>query len=67
MDKFITKKRKLSNNDQSAVAVAESESTSTGTFKKKKKNCLYCDSYLNIGFIYCSDEAQPEPVFLSVI
>ena len=54
MEKFITKKRKLSNNDQSAVAVAESESTiSNGTFEKKKKNRLYCDRYLNIGFTCC--------------
>ena len=54
----MTKIRKLSNNDQSTVAVAESESTTNDTFKK---NCLYYDSYLNIGFTCCGDEAQPVP------
>ena len=64
MEKFITRKRKLSI-DQSAFAVAESESTGkvsvlfaetestgkgTGTLEKKKKYWLYCNSYLNFGF-----------------
>ena len=57
----MTKKRKVSNDDQSAVAAAESESTSNGTIEKKKKNRLYCDSYLITGFTCCGDEAQPVP------
>ena len=73
MEKFITRKRKLSTN-QSAFAVAESESTGkvsvsfvetestrkgTGTLEKKKKHRLYCNSYLNFGFTWCGDEEQP--------
>ena len=69
MEKFITRKRKLSTN-QSAFAVAESESTGkasvsfvetestskgTGTLEKKKKHRLYCNSYLNFGFTWCGD------------
>ena len=75
MEKFITRKRKLST-DQSAFAVAESESTGkvsvsfvetestskgTGTLEKKKKHRLYCNSYLNFGFTWCGDEEQPVP------
>ena len=75
MEKFITRKRKLSTN-QRAFAVAESksigkvsvlfvetESTSkgTGTLEKKKKHWLYCNSYLNFGFTWCGDEEQPVP------
>ena len=75
MEKFITRKRKLSI-DQSAFAVAESESTGkvsvlfaetestgkgTGTLEKKKKHWLYCNSYLNFGFTWCSNEEQPLP------
>ena len=75
MEKFITRKRKLSI-DQSAFAVAESESTGkvsvsfaetestrkgTSTLEKKKKHRLYCNSYLNFGFTWCSDEEQPVP------
>ena len=75
MEKFITRKRKLSI-DQSAFAVAESESTGkvsvsfaetestgkgTGTLEKKKKHQLYCNSYLNFGFTWCNDEEQPLP------
>ena len=75
MEKFITRKRKLSI-DQSAFAVAESESTGkvsvsfaetgstgkgTGTPEKKKKHRLYCNSYLNFGFTWCGDEEQPLP------
>ena len=63
MEKYITKKRKLSNDDQSTVAIAKSESTSTGTFEKKK-NCLYCHNYLNIGFTCWGDKAQPVSVYL---
>ena len=38
MEKFIIKKRKLSDyNGQSAVALAESESISNGKFKKRRK------------------------------
>ena len=75
MEKFITRKRKLSI-DQSAFAVAESESTGkvsvsfaetestgkgTGTLEKKKKHQLYCNSYLNFCFTWCGDEEQPLP------
>ena len=75
MEKFITRKRKLSI-DQSAFAVAESESTGkvsvsfaetestgkgTGTLEKKKKHRLYCNSYLNFGFTWCGNEEQPLP------
>ena len=75
MEKFITRKRKLSI-DQSAFAVAESKSTGkvsvsfdetestgkgTGTLEKKKKHRLYCNSYLNFGFTWCGDEEQPLP------
>ena len=75
IEKFITRKRKLSI-DQSAFAVAESESTGkvsasfaetestsrgTGTLEQKKKHQLYCNSYLNFGFTWCSDEEQPVP------
>ena len=75
MEKFITRKRKLSS-DQSAFAVAESESTGkvsvsftetestekgTRTLEKKKKHRLYCNSYLNFGFTWCGDEEQPPP------
>ena len=75
MEKFITRKRKLSI-DQSAFAVTKSESTGkvsvsfaetestdkgTGTLEKKKKHRLYCNSYLNFGFTWCGDEEQPLP------
>ena len=75
MEKFITRKRKLSI-DQSAFAVAESESTGmvsvsfaetestskgTGTLEKKKKHWLYRNSYLNFGFTWCGDEEQHVP------
>ena len=73
MEKFITRKRKLSI-DESAFAVAETEgkvsvsfaeTESTGkgisTLEKKKKHRLYCNSYLNFGFTWCGDEEQPLP------
>ena len=75
MEKFITRKRKLSTN-QSAFAVAQSESTEkvsvsfvetestskgTGSLEKKKKHRPYCNSYLNFGFTWCGDEEQPVP------
>ena len=38
---------------------------SCGAGEKKKiktgKICLYCDSYLNIGFTWCGDEVEPTP------
>ena len=74
MEKFITRKRKLSI-DQSAFAVAESESTSkvsvsfaetestskgTVTLEKKKKSAIL--QYLfKFGFSWCGNKEQPVP------
>ena len=72
MEKFITRKRKLSI-DQSTFAVVESESTDkvsvsfaetesthkgTGTLEKTKKHRLYCNSYLNFGQVNSVDTFQ---------
>ena len=81
MEKFITRKRKLSI-DQSAFAVAESESTGkvsvsfaetestskgTGTLEKKKKHRLYCNSYLNLALLGAAVKNNPYQNVLSVI
>ena len=58
MEKFITKKRKLSNGDHDAEEAVSIGSTSK---KKGKKTRFYCDSYLTIGFIWCGHQAQPLP------
>ena len=57
MGKYIAKKIKSSDNDQSVAAAIKSEST---VDRKTKKTRLYCVSYLKIGFT-CGYKAQSMP------
>ena len=61
MEKFIAKKRRSIDGGQ--LEVAKDTIDSCGADEKKRiktrKICLYCYSYLNIGFSWCGDEVEP--------
>ena len=62
MEKFITKKRRSIDGGQLEGAKDTIESCAGEKKRiKTRKIRLYCDSYLNIGFTWCGDEAEPIP------
>ena len=62
MEKFITKKRRSIDGGQLEGAKNTIDSCAVEKRRiKTRKIRLYCDSYLNIGFTWCGDEAEPIP------
>ena len=61
MEKFITQKRNLSSVDHEEAEVG------SGSKKNAIKTRLYCDSYLNLSFTWCGDQAGKHNLYQSVL